>query len=259
MKLKTFHQGAGPRVLFLHGIGSSGTAWARQMDLLGDEFNCLALDLPGYGDSPDLVRPGLDAVCEAVSGVLEGRAHHVVGVSFGALTALRLATLYPLMVRSLVLADATLGRNDLPPEEKARWLAGREQMSEGLQTLSHQRAMAIAAPGAPAEVIDEIAQHMRRARPSGYLAVARIIAATDARPWLSTIQQPALVLYGEEDGVTGAEMSHTLSTSLARATTAIIPKVGHAPHLECPEIFARHTREFLRSIAGAARPVEPLI
>lgn len=254
MHLKTFQRGTGPRVLFLHGIGSSGTAWERQMDLLGDEFDCLAVDLPGYGDSPDLDQPGLDAICEAVGEALNGHAHHVVGVSFGGLTALRLAFLYPQLVQSLVLADATLGRADLPPQEKAKWLASREQLSAGLQTLSHQRASAIAAPGAPAEVVDEIARHMRRARPSGYMAVAKIIAGTDARPWLPTIRQPALVLCGEQDAVTGAEMSRTLSGSLAHATSAIIPNAGHAPHLECPEVFARLTRDFLRSIEAATGP-----
>lgn len=249
MELKTFQKGAGPRVLFLHGIGSSGTAWQRQLDLLSDEFNCLAIDLPGYGDSPDLVEPDLDAVCDAVADVLEGQAHHVVGVSFGALTALRLAKQHPLLVLSLVLADATLGRGDLPPEEKRQWLASREQLSQGLSTHSYQRSQVIASPNAPASVVAEIAQHMQRARPSGYMAVAQIIATTDARAWLNAICQPALVLYGEDDAVTGVAMSTTLSQGLAQATVARIPQAGHAPHLERPEVFAHLTRDFLKSVA----------
>jgi pimeloyl-ACP methyl ester carboxylesterase len=245
--LHALRAGHGPTVLLLHGIGASATAWSKQIQRLGADFACIAPDLPGYGDSPDPERPGLDAVVDAVADLLDGRPAHVVGVSFGALTALALARAQPGLVTSLVLSDATLGRAGSPADELDRWLRHRESLAHDLATRSGERAAEIAGRDAAPEVVDEIARHMRRARPSGYMNVARAIAGSDARPWLAAIRQPALILCGEEDRVTGMDVSRTLVESLPRATLLAIAGAGHAPHVEQPDRFAAAVREFLLS------------
>lgn len=243
--------GQGPLLLLLHGIGSSGTAWTRQIDSLGWDFSCIAPDLPGYGSSPDPAGEGLDSLVDEIAGALEGRPAHVVGVSFGALSALRMAVRHPALVRSLVLSDATLGRAMLPAADRARWLAHRQQLSGELAGRSRERAAEIAGPGAPPEVVEQIAAHMRRARPAGYLAVARAIAETDARAWLDEVAQPALVICGEHDQVTGLDVSRTLCAQLPGARLVTIAGAGHAPHIEQPEQFAQAVRSFLGALPAA--------
>lgn len=248
--LHVTRHGHGPTLLLLHGIGSSATAWTKQIERLGGEFTCIAPDLPGYGDSPDPARTGLDGIVADLDDVLGNRPAHVLGVSFGALAAIALARARPLLVMSLVLSDATLGRATLPPQELERWLKHREALSVDLASRSFERAAEIAAPGAATGIIDEIALHMRRARPSGYMNVAKAIAETDARPWLPFIEQPALVLCGEEDRVTGFDVSRGLLEGLPRATLRSIPEAGHAPHIEQPDLFAQAVREFLQGRDG---------
>lgn len=248
--LHVLRAGRGPTLLLLHGIGSSATSWTRQLERLGRDFSCIAPDLPGYGDSPEPTGAGLPAIVEAVADVLDGRPAHVAGVSFGALTAIALARLRPELVRSLVLADATLGRADLPEDERARWLQGRETLASDLAANSVERAAVIAGPGAVREVIEEIASHMRRARTTGYMAVARAIADTDARPWLAGLAQPALVLCGEDDQVTGMAVSRALAAGLPHARMQSIAGAGHAPHVEQPDRFAEIVREFLAAQAA---------
>ena len=254
-RLHVLREGHGPRLLLLHGIGSSATAWTKQMERLGGDFTCLAPDLPGYGESPDATGPGLAAIVADVADVLDGQPAHVLGVSFGALTALALARHRPDLVTSLVLSDATLGRARLPLEERQRWLRHREGLANDLATRSVERAGEIAGRHATPAVIQEIARHMRRARPSGYMAVARAIAETDARPWLGSIGQPTLLLCGEDDRVTGMEVSQTLLDGLANASLVVIPEAGHAPHIEQADRFAQAVREFLRLHAEKPGPV----
>jgi 3-oxoadipate enol-lactonase len=245
-RLHVLREGQGPTLLLLHGIGSSATAWSKQMERLGGDFTCLAPDLPGYGESPDATDSGLDAIVTEVADVLDGQPAHVLGVSFGALTALSLARNRPDLVTSLVLADATLGRAYLPVEERQRWLRNREGLANDLATRSVERAGEIAGRDATPAVIQEIALHMRRARASGYMAVARAIAETDARPWLGGIGQPTLLLYGEDDRVTGIDVSKTLVAQLPNANLLVIPGAGHAPHIEQADRFAHAVREFLQ-------------
>ena len=245
-RLHVLREGQGPTLLLLHGIGSSATAWSKQMERLGGDFTCLAPDLPGYGESPDATGSGLDAIVAEVADVLDEQPAHVLGVSFGALTALSLARNRPDLVTSLVLADATLGRAYLPVEERQRWLRNREGLANDLATRSVERAGEIAGPDATPAVIQEIALHMRRARASGYMAVARAIAETDARPWLGGIGQPTLLLCGEDDRVTGIDVSKTLVDQLPNANLVVIPGAGHAPHIEQADRFAHAVREFLQ-------------
>ncbi len=247
-RLHVLSAGRGPTLLLLHGIGSSATAWSQQIDRLGPTFACIAPDLPGYGDSPDAQAAGLDGIVGEVANVLEGRPAHVAGVSFGALTALALARAHPELVRSLVLSDATLGRATLPAPERERWLRHREGLAGELATRSIERAAEIAGRQASPAVIAEIARHMRRARPAGYLAVAHAIAATDARPWLADIHAPVLILCGEDDRVTGMDVSKALLDGLPQATLVAIDGAGHAPHLEQPDRFAQAVREFLAGL-----------
>jgi len=244
-RLHVLRQGQGPTLLLLHGIGSSATAWSKQMERLGAEFTCLAPDLPGYGDSPDATGEGLDAIAAEVADVLDGQPAQVLGVSFGALTALALARRRPDLVTSLVLADATLGRAALPVHERERWLRHREGLANDLATRSLERAGEIAGRDATPAVIEEIAGHMRRARACGYMAVARAIAETDARPWLAGIGQPTLLLCGEDDRVTGMDVSQTLVEQLPNASLVVIAGAGHAPHIEQADRFAGAVREFL--------------
>ncbi len=249
-RLHVLRAGRGPSLLLLHGIGSSATAWSKQMERLDGEFSCLAPDLPGYGDSPDMAGEGLESIVADVAEVLQGHAAHVVGVSFGALTALALAHAHPDLVRSLVLADATLGRAHFPAEERERWLQGRERLGNELASRSLERARELAGRNAREDVVEEIARHMRRARPAGYLAVARAIAATDARPWLAGLGQPALIICGEDDRVTGLEVSRSLHQGLPQGELLVIADAGHAPHIEQPDRFATGVRDFVQRVQG---------
>jgi len=242
----SFHRsGQGPLLLMLHGIGSSRSAWNKQIAHLEHSYTCIAPDLPGYGDSPDPAGAGLESIVGEIATVLGGEPAHILGVSFGALSTIALARRHPQLVRSMVLADATLGRAQLGKEELARWLQNRRALASDLMVRSRERAAEIASPHASAHVIEEIAKHMRRARPAGYLAVAEAIAATNAEPWLPQIRQPALVICGEDDGVTGLTMSRTLSQQLANARMLTIEAAGHAPHIEQPDAFASAVRGFL--------------
>ena len=46
--------GAGPAIVFLHGIGSSSEGWEAQLAHFGRTHRAIAWDAPGYGGSGDL-------------------------------------------------------------------------------------------------------------------------------------------------------------------------------------------------------------
>ncbi|MGH4035037.1 alpha/beta fold hydrolase [Actinomycetota bacterium Odt1-20B] len=86
--------GTGEPLLLLHGIGHHRQAWDPVFDILAAERDVIAVDLPGFGESPGLpdglaydpesVLPVLGALCQAL-GV---ERPHVAGNSLGGVLAL---------------------------------------------------------------------------------------------------------------------------------------------------------------------------
>jgi pimeloyl-ACP methyl ester carboxylesterase len=90
-------RGSGRPLVLLHGIGSHRHVWAPVAARLEAERDVVAVDLPGFGDSPVLpagVEPTASALTDAVSGLLDDlglEAPDVGGNSLGGWIALELA------------------------------------------------------------------------------------------------------------------------------------------------------------------------
>ena len=86
--------GSGPTLLLIHGI-SHRQNWAPVIPALARERDVIAVDLPGFGESPPL--PGEVSVATLTDAVEEFIAEHdlgdvdIVGSSMGARMALELA------------------------------------------------------------------------------------------------------------------------------------------------------------------------
>jgi pimeloyl-ACP methyl ester carboxylesterase len=100
---------AAPAVLLLHQTPRSWLEYREVLPLLGERCFAIAMDTPGFGDSPPLPGPacieGWAAVAvELLDSVGIARVH-VVGHHTGGVIALHLAAAYPQRVRSLVLSS----------------------------------------------------------------------------------------------------------------------------------------------------------
>jgi len=70
----------------------------------------------------------------------------------------------------------------------------------------------------------------------------------DARPGLSTIKVPTLIIVGEDDKITPPDAARTLNSAISQSKLVIISGAGHLSHLEAPEAFNAAIREFVNSL-----------
>lgn len=99
MALAFDRRGAGPILALLHPLGADRRVWDPVLDRLAAERDVIALDLPGFGDSPALNGSGPStpaALARAVAACLDelapGEPVHVAGNSLGGWVALELAS-----------------------------------------------------------------------------------------------------------------------------------------------------------------------
>ncbi len=105
-------QGTGLPVLLLHQTPRSWDEYRDVLPLLGARVRALAMDTPGFGDSPPLpVPPSIEAWADAVLALLDAlglpRAC-VVGHHTGAAVAMEVAARAPERVAALVLSSCPL-------------------------------------------------------------------------------------------------------------------------------------------------------
>jgi pimeloyl-ACP methyl ester carboxylesterase len=125
--------GSGPPMVLLHGIGLSRRTFDPVMPALAAHFDVIAVDMPGFGDSPpvpDGIEPSPVVLAEAVAAFLDElgvATPHLVGNSLGGWVALELAGLRPAASLTL-LSPAGLWRRHTPAYARislraSRWLA----------------------------------------------------------------------------------------------------------------------------------------
>lgn len=112
IELHYVERGTGVPVVFVHGSLSDGSYWTSQVNAFAEAgYRAIAYSRRYNPPNNNKPQPGYSAIVDAedlaalITKLRLGRVH-VVGHSYGALTALFLAARHPELVRTLVLAEA---------------------------------------------------------------------------------------------------------------------------------------------------------
>ena len=245
--------GAGPAVVLVHGHPFNRSMWAPQLAALGSRYRVIAPDLRGYGGSP--VTPGtvpMSRLAADVAGLLDrlgvSRAA-VVGLSMGGLIAMELAGADPARWWALGLV-ATTAEPVTEPERADRLARAGQAEREGIRPLAEDMAARLFGPGVDPAVSDQVMAMMLATDPRGAAAALRGRAERpDYRPILRELDLPALVLTGDQDGYSTAEITDRLTACLRRPHRVTLPGIGHLPNLEDQ---ARFNAELTAFLAGNA-------
>ena len=100
-------QGEGEPLLLIPYTSADHACWAFQLPAYTEQFSCIAIDLPGSGESDKPPGPySTEGQADQVAAFLEAIGidkAHVAGMSFGAAVGMHLAARHPGRVRSLSL------------------------------------------------------------------------------------------------------------------------------------------------------------
>jgi pimeloyl-ACP methyl ester carboxylesterase len=245
--LREMGQGA-DRALLLHcGQGVSGM-WKGVARLLADRLSMVAPDLPGHGRSAPLA-PGRDVhdqACDAIRPLLRD-GMHLVGHSFGATVALRLALEAPGRVASLTLVEPVL----FAAARGRAGLAAHQMLEEALY--APVRAGDLMAAARAMNRIWGGGVDWDSLRPEAQALLASqmpFVAATEPSLWedchgllapgrLERLTCPVALIRGAQTVPIIADIHAGLIARLPRAAEHVVPGAGHMLTVTHPEDVAR--------------------
>lgn len=257
-----FHSGGTPLVL-LHGFPLDLEMWRPQIDSLADDYQVIALNLRGYGQTPEKQstladRDATEGVtmrqyADDVLALLEelGITQPIVlaGFSMGGYVAWQFALNYPQHLKALIACDTRAIADSDEAREKRQKMARLMQSAEDTQEATGMLSMLLSAAKQEAKVSEEVREMILRQNP---LAVAASQLGMAQRPdvteRLKEITCPALVLCGADDAISPPAEMRGIAAALPNAEFVEIPDAGHMTTLENPEAVNAALQEFLKSL-----------
>ena len=248
--------GAGPVVLFLHGIGGGHLAFAPQLETFAQAgYRAVAWDMPGYGHS-DPIEPytfkGLAEKCIALIDALaarDGQQVSLVGHSMGGMVAQEVVARRPDLVQHLILCgtSAAFGRSD--GEWQRQFVAQRMAPLTAGQTmadLARQLVPTMAGPKALPEGL-RLAEHcMSGVSPGTYRRALEALVTFDRRADLPLIAVPTLLVAGQNDPNAPPEVMRHMSERIRGSRLHVMQGIGHLMNLEAPDDFDPLLMHFLQ-------------
>ena len=243
--------GAAPDTLLIHCSLAHQGAWVPLIRAMG--LSAVAFDMPGHGHSDDW-----DAVTDYqtqvanIAGTFCDEPMHIIGHSFGATVALRVALDHPDRVRSLTLIEPVFftAAHGTPEHEayKTAFAPFVAAIEEGNRALAAERFTDIWGAGVPwlqlpegqrRYITDRI--HLIRA---GDPAINGDNANQLSQGRLEALEVPTLLLRGDlSDPITRA-INATLGTRLPKAQSTVIKGVGHMGPISDPKLYAVPIKAF---------------
>jgi pimeloyl-ACP methyl ester carboxylesterase len=259
---KTAGQGQ-PVFILLHGFGASLFSWQAVMPALSQYGTVIAYDRPAFGlterplawEGPNPYSPA--AQVELVTGLmnaLEIERAILVGNSAGGKIAFETALAYPERVQAIIAVDAAVYAGGGAPAW-VRPLLRTPQMRHLGPLIARQIEkngddFIQSAWHDPARITPETLEGYRKPLKAqdwdrALWALTAASGESDLAERLHEIQQPVLVITGDDDRIVPTAQSVQLAEDLPHAQLSVLPNCGHLPHEECPTDFLQSVDIFL--------------
>lgn len=262
LRLSALHwSGTGPALLLLHGGALSANTWDMVCMALADDAHCIALDLPGHGDSGWLPTYGIDSGVDDVKQFVDQLpwpSLHVAGMSLGGNIAFHLAAAHPHQIRSLTIVDVG-PKVDLAGTDNMReFLRAADQFKTFDQLVDGARRVS---PRSDPQLLRYRYQSLVRVNADGTwnwrqhrhphnfedtLAKLREMPALASR-----IACPVMIVRGARSRVVTSDDARAFAAMFSRGHAVIIDDAGHNVQEDNPRALAQALRLHLAA-AGRA-------
>lgn len=253
--LNVREKGAGPLMLFFHGITSNSAVFAPLTARLSDRFTTVAVDQRGHGlsDKPEggyEANDYADDIAALIRALDRGPAI-LVGHSLGSRNSVTAAARYPDLVRSVVAIDFTpYIETEVLDALETRVNAG-DRLFEDVKTV--EAYLSARYPNLPREAIKIRAESGYRQAEGGLRPLASPAAMAQTAKGLRAdltqtyrdVAKPVLIVRGEQSKLVSAAALAKTSRLRPDLPVVVVPDADHYVNEVSPEITLKAITNFI--------------
>ncbi|SCX45825.1 3-oxoadipate enol-lactonase [Klenkia marina] len=227
-----------PVVVLSNSLGATLEMWDPQVAALAERFRVVRYDTRGHGRSPAAQGDStIDDLADDVLALLDrlriGRAH-VVGLSIGGMTGLRLAARNPERVDRLVVLCSSAHPGN-PDAWRDRAATARSQGTGALAEAVVGRWFTPAFAEAHPDLVARMRETIAACDDEGYAGCCAAVGALDLRDQLDAITAPTLVISGADDPALPPEHQGAIAAGIRGAALLTLSPAAHIANVEQPE------------------------
>lgn len=242
LSVHTFGDNKNRSIIFIHGFPYDHSMWEDQIELLKDNYFCVAYDVRGLGESS--VGDGqytMEAYVDDLFSIIKDLQLNkpiLCALSMGGYITLRAVEKAQDLFSGLILCDTKPEADD--NAAKLKRAAGISQIDKGdfikfIDTFV-TNCFAEEAPVEIEEIFLSTLSKSHKHNPVGVKgAIIAIMSRTDTTSFLPKIKIPTLVLCGSFDKLTPPTDMRSLAEKIRDSEFAVIPRAGHMTPLENPK------------------------
>jgi pimeloyl-ACP methyl ester carboxylesterase len=261
--------GSGDRepVVFVHGLGGQWQNWLENLPRVAQERRVLALDLPGFGLTPEprekITIPWYGRCVEAFCEKLGLGEVALVGNSMGGFIAAEVAIQFPSRVSRLVLVSAA-GISSSNVRRRPVLLVGRVAAAIIANTAPRHRSIAARPTSRHLSPMAFVARYPKLLRPDlvyegffkgtgkpGFDDALRANLEYDFMDRLPEVRVPTLIIWGENDSIIPVRDANEFERLIPDSRKVVMQETGHIPMAERPQAFNDLLLDFLAETGPA--------
>lgn len=246
LKLNYEIEGEGQVLLMLHGWGSNLQAFQCLVPALAEKYQVVRLDFPGFGKSSPVPRvfsvdDYVDITVKFIQQLGLSKLS-LAGHSFGGRVIIKLNSRenLPFAIEKNILMDSA---GILPPKTLKKTVR-QKVFKLGKRVLSLPPVKA-----AFPEALDKFRAHFGSAdynAATGFLRDTMVkVINEDLQPYLSGIQRPTLLIWGDQDTATPMRDAHIMEKEIPDAGLVVVKNAGHFSFLKDPYLVIAVIQSFL--------------
>jgi pimeloyl-ACP methyl ester carboxylesterase len=231
--------GQGRPITFLHGLVGLNDHWEGVVERISHRNRCVLFEIPLLqlrGEDRSIT--GATRMTVEFLRTYLRQPSILVGNSFGGHVALKIALEYPELVSGLVLAGSSgLLERTMVKEITVR--PSREWLVRKIGELFYDKSLMREAD------IDRAHRELSdRGGARAMIRLSRSARSDHLGDKIHNIKHPTLLIWGKQDVVTPPEAAREFTEKLQDSRIVWLDRCGHAPMIECPELFAEALQAF---------------
>lgn len=248
-----------PVLVLLHGSNASLHTWEPWVQILGQQYRVITVDLPSHGltgavPSNDYSQAGMANFVDEFTTALHVPRFALGGNSMGGGVAARFTLMYPSRVSKLILVDASGIPSKMPTDPGMGFRIARIPVIQNIMLYVSPRALFEDAlrkafydkTKVTAEMVDRYWELNRRVgNRAATLKRFQTPPDTFLAEHVGEIKTPTLIIWGDRDTLVPLDVGETYRDAIKGSQFLVYRDVGHIPMEEVADRSAEAVRVFL--------------